>query len=339
MDAKLAGERRALSADVLPLGMLHRVAAMACVLLAVLTGCTAAGRSSTAGSHPATQAPLASPSLPGSSPPASAVASGVVTKVLVFVVENHSLSQMKAQMPYTFGLATRFGYATHYTAIRHPSLPNYLAIVGGQTYGVTDDNDPSVNAISSGQSVFGQAIASGTTAALFAEGMPGNCARENGGSGYAVKHNPWAYFTAERSLCRRFDVPIENLSRAVSNGTLPTVGMVVPNLCNDAHDCPLGTADTWIRGWMGKLFAGPDWASGHLAVVITADENDDSPGNAVLTVVVHPSQSEHVVEVPLSHYSLTRLLEDVAGTRHLFNAASAPSMSKAFALPLGDARG
>jgi acid phosphatase len=44
----------------------------------------------------------------------------VVTKVLVFIVENHSLSQMKSQMPYTFGLAQRFGYATNYTAIQHP---------------------------------------------------------------------------------------------------------------------------------------------------------------------------------------------------------------------------
>ena len=55
--------------------------------------------------------------------PTSALAtagSGVVTKVLVFIVENHSLSQMKSQMPYTFGLAQRFGYATNYTAIQHP---------------------------------------------------------------------------------------------------------------------------------------------------------------------------------------------------------------------------
>src|SRR5450759_2614287 len=60
-----------------------------------------------------------------------------VTKVLVFVEENHSLNEMKAQMPYTFNLATRYGYASNYKAIGHPSLPNYLAIAGGSTFGVT----------------------------------------------------------------------------------------------------------------------------------------------------------------------------------------------------------
>ena len=50
--------------------------------------------------------------------PALATAgSGAVTKVLAFIVENHSLGQMKSQMPYTFGLAQRFGYATNYTIV------------------------------------------------------------------------------------------------------------------------------------------------------------------------------------------------------------------------------
>jgi hypothetical protein len=56
-----------------------------------------------------------------------------VTKVLMFIEENHSLAEMKAGMPYLYSQATTYGYATNYTAIRHPSLPNYLAIAGGST--------------------------------------------------------------------------------------------------------------------------------------------------------------------------------------------------------------
>ena len=40
-----------------------------------------------------------------------------------------------------------------------------------------------------------------------------------------------------------------------------------------------------------------------------------------------------MVSSPLSHYSLTRLFEEVAGMRYLFGAASAPSLSSAFGLP------
>jgi len=65
-----------------------------------------------------------------------------VTKLLVFVEENHSFDQMRAGMPYTASLAERYGHATDYHAIRHPSLPNYIAIAGGSTYGVTDDRLP-----------------------------------------------------------------------------------------------------------------------------------------------------------------------------------------------------
>ncbi len=64
------------------------------------------------------------------------------SKLLVFVVENHSLDQMKQQMPWTYGFAQRYGYATRYVAMTHPSLPNYLAIAGGSTFGVADDAAP-----------------------------------------------------------------------------------------------------------------------------------------------------------------------------------------------------
>ncbi len=309
-----------------------RGVALWCLLAVTLAGCSAASGMSYPAASSSTE-PSPAQTAVSSPPTAAVVASGTVTKVLVFIEENHSLSQMRVAMPYTFGLARKFGYATRYTAIRHPSLPNYLAIAGGQTFGVTDDGSPSAHPIG-GASVFGQAIAAGKTAMVYAEGMPGNCAITSGGVRYAVKHNPWAYFTAERGSCRKYDVSTDQLNAAIVNGKLPNVGMVIPNLCNDAHDCPLDTADTWFRNWMTTIFAGPDWKSGHLAVVLTADEADNSAQNTVLTVVIHPSQKANVVISPLTHYSLTRLCEEVAGTPYLFNASSAPSMATAFGLPL-----
>jgi phosphatidylinositol-3-phosphatase len=270
-------------------------------------------------------------------PTTGAPTTGGVTKLLTFVEENHSLSQMQSQMPYTNSLAMQYGYATHYTAVTHPSLPNYLAIAGGSTFGVTDDAAPATHPLDS-RSVFGQALAAGKTATVYADGMKSNCALTSGGTSYAVKHNPWAYFTPaqERSGCVAHDVPETQLQKDVTNGALPNVGMVVPNTCNDAHNCDLTTADSWFKSRMQTIMAGPDWQSGHLAVVLTADEDDHSSGNTVLTVVIHPSQSHHVVASPLTHYSLTRLYEQVIGTTdYLGNAASAPDMAAAFGLPVG----
>jgi hypothetical protein len=308
------------------------------ILATALALCVAAGCSSGAGARPA-QAPTSAGSAPAAtttatrtatSPAAAATTSPIVTKLLVVVVENHSLAQMARSMPFTFSLAERYGYADHYTALRHPSLPNYLAIASGSTNGVTDDGSPSAHLLR-GPTVFGAALAAGRTAGVYLDAMTSSCQTTSSGR-YAVKHNPWAYFVDERAACRRFDLPLSAFVTAARNGTLPSAGMLVPDLCHDAHDCALATADAWFADRMRTITAGPDWRSGRLAVVLTADEDDRTAGNRVLTVVAHPSLSHVVVRTPMTHYSLTGLYAEVTHAPRLGNAARAPSMARAFGL-------
>jgi Phosphoesterase family len=256
-----------------------------------------------------------------------------VDKVLVFVVENHSAGQMSAQMPYAAGLGRRYAVASAYTAVTHPSLPNYLAMVGGSTYGVRDDDGPARHRLN-GASVFGLALAHGHTAGVYAEGMASHCQLAPAGR-YAVKHNPWAYFPDERVPCRRFDQPLAALPAAITAGTLPSVGMVVPDLCHDAHDCSLGSADQWFAGWMHRVQAGPDWRGGRLLVVLTADEDDHHAGNRVLTVLAHPDLHQRRLPAALDHYALARLLAEAAGAPAPHRAAGAPSISQALGLRVG----
>ena len=257
-----------------------------------------------------------------------------ITKVMVLVVENHSLGQMRGSMPYLASLAKRYGYANDYHGVTYPSLPNYIAITSGSTHGIADDRSPSKHRLR-GPSVFGRTIAAGRTAKLYADGMPKNCAHQGGGNQYVVKHNPWAYYTSERRLCASHDVPLSRLAADVSKGHLPNVGMLVPNMCHDAHNCPLSAADRFIRSQMSVLRSGPDWASGHLAVVLTADTDDHNDHNRVLTVVVHPSRTGGVVRSRLNHYSLSGLLSAVSHTAPLGKGASARSMARAFGLTIG----
>ena len=268
---------------------------------------------------------------PRSSASPTATTAARPTKVLVFMVENHTLGEMQAQMPWTAALAARYGYATAYHAMTHPSLPNYLAIAGGSTFGVQDDNDPSSHPIS-GPSVFGRALAVGSTARLYAEAMPGTCVTTPAGD-YAVKHNPWAYFVDERSACGQDDVPLDALASDARDGTLPGAGMVIADMCHIAHDCPLATADAWLKAEVAPVLVGPDFQQGRLVVVITADEDDHSGDNRVLTVVAsHDMPSHQVVGTPLTHLSLSRLYAEVLGFAPLRDAASAPSLASAFHL-------
>ena len=66
--------------------------------------------------------------------------------VFVVTMENHSYGQIvgSSSAPYINGLAKSYGLATNYRAVSHPSLPNYLALTGGSTFGITSDCAPSV---------------------------------------------------------------------------------------------------------------------------------------------------------------------------------------------------
>jgi phosphatidylinositol-3-phosphatase len=258
------------------------------------------------------------------------------TKVLTVLEENHSLTQMLTGMPYLASLATKYSYASDWTAVSHPSLPNYLAIVGGSTFGVSNDSAPSVNAakVGSAKSVFDQAIAAGKTAKTYAESMPSNCGLVTV-SPYAVKHNPWAYFgsSATRANCTKFDVSTATLQTAESTNTLPNAGFVVPNLANDAHNGTLATADTWLKTNLAKALASTDFTSGRLVIVVTCDEGTSTyPNDKVLTVVMHAGTAHRVVSTLLSHYSLTRYYAQVLGSTPLAAGAKAPDMKAAFGL-------
>jgi acid phosphatase len=271
---------------------------------------------------------------------ASAPTSAAVppTKVLLIVEENENDHSALRHMPFLARLGRRYGHTTHFRASAHPSLPNYLALAGGSTFGVRDDADPSAHRLHAA-TVFDQALARNDTAKAYAESMPGNCTLTSSGR-YAVRHNPWTYFHAAKSRanCRRDDVPSGTrtagaLHDDVVGGTLPTVGMVTPNLDHDAHDGTLAAADRWLKRWMAVIRSGPDWTSGQLAIVITFDENNGTAKpNTVLTTVVSPTTHHVVSSAHLTDYSWTRYADRLIGAHLLRHAKRAHSLRAAFGL-------
>jgi hypothetical protein len=321
-----------------PSGPLHTTPALLVATLCLVAGCA----SGTSGPSPDPSSSTASPA--SSSSPAgsgAAVSADTVTarpaKLLVVVLENHSARNAASGMPGLAADAARYGRATRSFGLTHPSLPNYLAIAGGSTFGVRDDNLPAAHPLS-GSSVFGQVLAAGKVAKTYAEGMTSDCQVRPSGR-YAVKHNPWAYFTspAERAGCRRYDVPAGTptsgtLHHDIAAGTLPTFGLLIPDLCNDAHDCSLSTADRWLQRWLNPLVASRDFRTGRLAVVVTFDEDDNHANNSILTVVLHTRLHGRKVTARLDHDALSHAVSRLVGARPLRNAATAPNLLAAFGL-------
>jgi acid phosphatase len=234
-------------------------------------------------------------------------------------------------------LSDRYGYATRWRAITHPSEPNYLAIVGGSTFGITDDDPPSAHyaRIGSARSVFDQALAAGRTAGVYAEGMPDPCLPVDYPSAaplYAARHNPWVFFRAGRTGCRAHDRGLSTFAADAAADRLPDVGLLVPDLQHDAHDASLAAADSWLRTRLQPVLASDDFTTGRLVVVVTADEDDGHSGELVLTSVLNRRLSGVVVDTPLDHYSLTRYIDEVLRVAPLRAAADAPDLKGAFGL-------
>ena len=309
-------------------GAVRRVARL---IGAGLVSCLAAG----CGTGAAPSGPPASASAPGGSPSPAATAGGGVSKILVIMEENHSTGEVFPRgMPYLWHLARRYGRATAWRAITHPSLPNYLAIFSGSAFNDPQDCSPGPGCSYPGPSVFGQALALGETARSYEESMPQPCDHADSGE-YAVRHNPWAYVPGEAAECRADDVAAGTPSRGalvsdVRAGALPTVGLITPNLINDAHDGTLAQADAWLRRWMPVLMSGPDWRRGRLAIAVTFDEGDGA--NDVPFVLIAPGVPGAVTGRPADHYALTRLIDQIIGARPLRRAAGAPDVARQLGL-------
>jgi hypothetical protein len=62
--------------------------------------------------------------------------------IFYIMMENHATDEIVgnvADAPYLNELAAKYGVATNYYGVTHPSLPNYLAAISGSTQGIFDD--------------------------------------------------------------------------------------------------------------------------------------------------------------------------------------------------------
>ena len=283
---------------------------------------SATGSTAPAAPTSTTTHPPAAPNGPcrGAPPPAA------VQHVVVIVMENRALAQVAGSpsAPFLDRLATECGSATGYSAVAHPSLPNYIALTSGSTQGISDDSGPAAHPLG-GPSIFSLL---GTGWRSLEESMPAECDHSSGGE-YATKHNPAVYFTTLRSQCAAQDVPMDDAAPDVS----ARFTLVTPNLCNDGHDCSTATADRWLSAEVPLMIGSAQYRAGATVLFVTWDEND-AGGTLVPLYVIAPSVPPGLkVSLPYSHYSLLRTAEELLGLSPLLGAAaSAPSMRSAFHL-------
>ncbi|MEC3979959.1 alkaline phosphatase family protein [Amycolatopsis sp. H20-H5] len=239
--------------------------------------------------------------------------------VVIVLFENHQQPQVidSPSAPYITSLSKTGANFTQSYAVTHPSQPNYLAQFSGSTQGVSNDSCPhTFTANNLGK----QLVDSGRTFAGYSEGLPSTGYTGCSTGKYARKHAPWVNFS---NLATSTNKPYTAFPSDYS--TLPTVSYVIPDLCNDMHDCSVSTGDTWLKNNL-KSYA--DWAATHNSLlVVDFDEDDFTTANRIPTVFYGQPVKPGDYSEKITHYSVLRTIEDMYGLTHLGNASSATSIT------------
>ena len=232
--------------------------------------------------------------------------------MLVVVFENKERGEIVGSpaAPTFAALARRYATLSAYQAVAHPSLPNYLALVSGSTHGIRSD---CTSCLVAGLSLADTLERAGLTWKTYAEDLPA-CGFTGASSGlYVKRHDPFLYFATIAGSPRRRGrvVPYTQLRRDLAAGRLPSFALVIPNLCNDMHDCSLDTGDRWLREQIVPLLTKPQLAGSVLFVIFDEGSSDLGGGGRVAALALGPNvRPGSRFDRPTSHYGLLRTIED-----------------------------
>ncbi len=277
--------------------------------------------------------PLHSPSTPTTFPTQTVTPKPAVpsfSHIAVIVFENKEFSTVidNRKMPNFNRLANDYTLLTQHYAIRHPSLPNYIAMIGGDTFGI---DHTCVDCYINAPSLPDLIEAAGLTWKTYQEHMPAPCFKQDT-LRYFQKHNPFIYFDnirLDQARCESSVVPLTELEQDLETGKLPNFIFITPDICNDAHDCGLEVADAWLQPWVDKLMANPDFVRDGL-IVLTWDEGQgdhsccglQTGGGRIATVFISPLVKNGFEDpTPYTHYSLLRMISEAWSLPLLGHAA------------------
>lgn len=248
------------------------------------------------------------------SAPASAAKAPV--HVFLIVMENHGADEV-LRGQYIASLAARYGVAQNYHAVAHPSVPNYLALSSGTTWGVRDDGYYVLPQRDLGTQLTNARI----SWRAYMEGLT-DAGCIDSPVPYDPGHNPFAYYGGR---CPANVVPLTSLP-ADLNSNSPRFAWITPDRCHDMHDCSVAAGDAWLRQEVPSIMASPAWKSNGV-LFITWDEDDGGTDNSVLTLVIRSGAGHAVSSRSYTHYSLLATIEDLLGVGRLGQAAQASAMS------------
>jgi phosphatidylinositol-3-phosphatase len=283
-------------------------------------------------------------------PPVAAQLSSVKT-VFTIVLENQNWSSVKGSPSAPYINNTLLPMASHAEQYynppgNHPSLPNYLWLEAGTSFGITDGLDPSVRHQATTAHLVTQLQNAGIPWKSYDEDIDGTTCPLTSSGLYAVRHNPFVYFDdvtntldPNSAYCISHIRPYTEFSTDLANNNVARYVFITPNLCHDGHDnCspvndPIRQADIWLSTEVPKILNSNAYRNGG-ALFICWDEalTGDGP---IGMIVVSPfaKGSGYSNAIYYTHSSTLRTFERIFGVPLLGDAVNAADLSDLFNSP------
>lgn len=249
--------------------------------------------------------------------------------IAIIVMENRSFPQIvdNPNAPYINSLIKQGILLSNYTAVTHPSLPNYIALIGGSTFGITSDCQ---NCFVQANNFLDQLEAHGKTWKAYMESMPSSCFLGSTNL-YAQKHDPFVYFNdirENKNRCKNV-VALTSLNSDLSSASAPNFIWITPNICNDMHDCSTQTGDKWLSKEVPVILNSKAFKNGNSLLVITWDEAENSNSNRVPTIILGNGVKKGLSSNSIyNHYSLLHTFENLWGISPITEAVKNSAIIK-----------
>src|SRR5437667_903214 len=251
--------------------------------------------------------PLGVPNHAAPPGPISVETSNNFDQLVVVLMENRNLNEVYGPATYMTQLADTFAFSTGWASLTNPSQPNYIALIGGSTFGVSGDgnhpnlNDPTLVDI------------------IENSGHTWNAIAEGSGSGCSINpdrgedHFPFLSYTtitgsAARCASLHSGGPTDVVA-ALNAGT--NFIWFTPTDQHNMHDNSVASGDSWLQSWVPGLLTA--MAGKHAALLLTYDDGYASPPLVYSGFSGPAAKLAYKSTTSYTHYSLLRLIEDVWG--------------------------
>jgi hypothetical protein len=246
--------------------------------------------------------------------------------------------------------------------VADPSEPNYVAMLGGDFFGINSD-DPYwfPGQTVSADNLMSQLEGAGKTCRGYFQNMPyagyrGYCYPDkcNGipdaDTQYVSKHNGivnFANLQTPAELGKMF--PYTQLGADLASGAVPNFSYIVPDECHDMHGAPPWCVDsdntgTVQQSWLiaqGDKFVGSVvnlitsssiWETSNNAIVVTFDEGNTVSSQVATVVITNHGPRGVTDNTGYNHYSLLASVQQTFGLGCLVNSCTSAAMAPLFVI-------